>query len=58
MARVQLLTMMAVVIMAIFRMGKGMAMESACHPVEMLVLPGSIAREKSMARLGLDLRHS
>ncbi len=56
MVKVQLLMMMAVVIMEIFRMDKDMAMESVCHLVEMLVLLVSIGTAKNMVILGLDLR--
>ena len=56
MAKVLLLMMMAVVIMEIFKMDKGMAMESVCHLVEMQVLLVSIKTAKNMVRLGLDLR--
>jgi len=39
-------------------MVKGMAMESAFHLVEMLVLQVSIRKAKNMGRLGLDLKVS
>ena len=56
MATARLLMMMEVVMKAIFRMARGMAMELACHPVEMLVLLDSIEMERNMERFRLDLK--